>query len=189
MAGGISEALVLTFEGVGLSVPAIYFFAVFRNRVSSLSAATMLVGDEFIRGTNAPCEPSQRRGRWGRRPAGGIPASDCGQPDGGLLHGSRTIDRKIGMSDPSLNEATCRAESDADAGHGVSAGHVFHAGHELQGGSLDLSLKLPVVGSAKMVDTKGPDDLLVLNIDAEGRLKRLWRKRRICSRYIADRGA
>jgi biopolymer transport protein ExbB len=52
VAGGISEALVLTFEGVGLAVPAIFFFAVFRNKVSSISTATMLAADEFIRRTN-----------------------------------------------------------------------------------------------------------------------------------------
>lgn len=49
VAGGISEALVLTFEGVALSVPAIYFFAVFRNRVSSISVGTLLEADEFVR--------------------------------------------------------------------------------------------------------------------------------------------
>ncbi len=49
VAGGISEALLLTFEGVALSVPAIYFFAVFRNRVSTISVATMLAADEFLR--------------------------------------------------------------------------------------------------------------------------------------------
>jgi biopolymer transport protein ExbB len=53
VAGGISEALVLTFEGVGLSVPAIYFFALFRNRVSSISTSTMLVADEYVRRLNA----------------------------------------------------------------------------------------------------------------------------------------
>ena len=52
VAGGISESLVLTFEGVFLAVPAIYFFAVFRNRVASISTATMLAADEFIRRTN-----------------------------------------------------------------------------------------------------------------------------------------
>ena len=52
VAGGISEALVLTFEGVGLSVPAIYFFAVFRNRVSSISTSTMLIADEYVRRLN-----------------------------------------------------------------------------------------------------------------------------------------
>jgi biopolymer transport protein ExbD len=36
--------------------------------------------------------------------------------------------------------------------------------------SMDLDLKLPVVGSARPVETKS-DDLLVLNINAEGKLK------------------
>ncbi len=49
VAGGISEALLLTFEGVALSVPAIYFYAVFRNRVSSISVATLLQADEYLR--------------------------------------------------------------------------------------------------------------------------------------------
>jgi biopolymer transport protein ExbB len=66
VAGGISEALVLTFEGVGLAVPAIFFFAVFRNRVSSISTATMLAADEFIRRTNALLRAKPTTG-----PAGG----------------------------------------------------------------------------------------------------------------------
>lgn len=49
VAAGISEALLLTFEGVALSVPAIYFFAVFRNRVSKISVETLLKADEFVR--------------------------------------------------------------------------------------------------------------------------------------------
>ena len=53
VAGGISEALVITFEGVGLSVPSIYFFALFRNRVASISTASMLAADEFIRRVNS----------------------------------------------------------------------------------------------------------------------------------------
>ncbi len=36
--------------------------------------------------------------------------------------------------------------------------------------SLDLSLKLPIVGSARPVDTKGMEDLLILNITQEGKL-------------------
>ncbi len=35
---------------------------------------------------------------------------------------------------------------------------------------IDMNLKLPVVGSARPVDTKGQEDLLVLNIDKDGRL-------------------
>jgi biopolymer transport protein ExbD len=36
--------------------------------------------------------------------------------------------------------------------------------------ALDLSLKLPVVGSARPVDTQPGQDLLMLNIDKEGKL-------------------
>ena len=49
VAGGISEALLITFEGVALSVPAIYFFAVFKNRVSTLSLKAINAADDFIR--------------------------------------------------------------------------------------------------------------------------------------------
>ena len=49
MAGGISKALVLTFEGVGLAVPAIYFFALFRNRVAHISVTTVVAADHFLR--------------------------------------------------------------------------------------------------------------------------------------------
>jgi biopolymer transport protein ExbB len=49
VAGGISEALVLTFEGVALSVPAIYFYALFRNRISAISVKAMLMADEYLR--------------------------------------------------------------------------------------------------------------------------------------------
>jgi biopolymer transport protein ExbB len=53
VAGGISEALLLTFEGVALSVPAIYFFALFRNRVTTYSTDAMLLADTFMRRLNA----------------------------------------------------------------------------------------------------------------------------------------
>ena len=56
VAGGISEALILTFEGVGLSVPAIYFFALFKNRVASLSVQTINAADEFIRRVHATAQ-------------------------------------------------------------------------------------------------------------------------------------
>ncbi|HZL91764.1 MAG TPA: MotA/TolQ/ExbB proton channel family protein [Pirellulaceae bacterium] len=49
VAGGISEALLLTFEGVALSVPAIYFFSFFRNRVAVYSAEALLASDELVR--------------------------------------------------------------------------------------------------------------------------------------------
>ena len=50
---------------------------------------------------------------------------------------------------------------------------------------MDLSLHLPVVGSAKPVDTKGAQDLLVLNIDPQGRLS-LYGNTRDVAAYIAD---
>jgi biopolymer transport protein ExbD len=37
--------------------------------------------------------------------------------------------------------------------------------------ALDQTLELPVLGSARPLDTKGQEDLLVLNIDATGQLK------------------
>lgn len=37
--------------------------------------------------------------------------------------------------------------------------------------SMDLDLKLPVVGSARPVDSGGRDDLLILNVNSKGELK------------------
>ena len=48
VAEGISEALLLTFEGVSLSVPAIYFFALFRNRIATISVDAMLEADDLL---------------------------------------------------------------------------------------------------------------------------------------------
>ena len=50
---------------------------------------------------------------------------------------------------------------------------------------LDLSLNLPVVGSARPVDTKGAQDLLVLNIDPDGQL-RVYGLAKDVDSYIAD---
>jgi biopolymer transport protein ExbB len=48
VANGISEALLLTFEGVSLSVPAIYFFALFRNRIATMTTDAMLEAEELL---------------------------------------------------------------------------------------------------------------------------------------------
>lgn len=62
VAFGISEALVLTFEGVFLSVPAIFFYAFFRNRVATLSVLTQNAADAFLRRVHAsargPAQPA-----------------------------------------------------------------------------------------------------------------------------------
>jgi len=52
--------------------------------------------------------------------------------------------------------------------------------------SLDLSLKLPVLGSARPVDSGGEEDLLVLNIDAEGRLRVAGVAQEDIERYIGQ---
>ncbi len=49
VAGGISEALLLTFEGVLLAVPAIFFFSFFKNRVAEISVNTLTKADDYLR--------------------------------------------------------------------------------------------------------------------------------------------
>jgi biopolymer transport protein ExbD len=54
--------------------------------------------------------------------------------------------------------------------------------------ALDLSLKLPVIGSAQPVDMQGQEDLLILNIDSTGKLKVFGAEKDI-ERYIATEAA
>ncbi len=49
VAEGISEALVLTFEGVALSVPSIFFYSLFRNRISMISLETTSLAEDKLR--------------------------------------------------------------------------------------------------------------------------------------------
>lgn len=51
--------------------------------------------------------------------------------------------------------------------------------------SMDLSLKLPIIGSARPVDTKGENELLVLNIDSGGHL-RVYGEAKDLNSYIAS---
>jgi biopolymer transport protein ExbB len=48
VAGGISTALFITLEGVSLSVPAIFFFAYFRNKVAQMTIEANRVADRTI---------------------------------------------------------------------------------------------------------------------------------------------
>ncbi|HVX10179.1 MAG TPA: biopolymer transporter ExbD [Pirellulales bacterium] len=50
--------------------------------------------------------------------------------------------------------------------------------------AMDLSLKLPVIGSARPVDMQGQEDLLILNIDSKGKL-RVFGVEKDVDRYIA----
>ncbi len=52
--------------------------------------------------------------------------------------------------------------------------------------SMDLNLHLPVVGSARPVDTQGQTALLILNIDANGDLKVYGNPVRSIPAYIAQ---
>ncbi len=72
VAKGISESLLLTFEGVGLSVPAIFFYAYFRNRVTMISVTTMVRADQFLRHF---AHAARQKG-----PGGGVPAGAAAAP-------------------------------------------------------------------------------------------------------------
>ena len=54
--------------------------------------------------------------------------------------------------------------------------------------SLDLNLKLPVIGSARPVDTKGQESLLILNIDKDGSINVYGRSQPV-KEYIAREAA
>jgi biopolymer transport protein ExbB len=54
---------VLTFEGVALSVPAIFLYSLFRNRISTISIDTTMMADDQLRAVSrllkgkVPLEP------------------------------------------------------------------------------------------------------------------------------------
>jgi biopolymer transport protein ExbB len=58
LAAGISTALFSTLEGIGLSIPAIYFYAMFRNRIARLSLEVAMAAEslleQFAPGVRAP---------------------------------------------------------------------------------------------------------------------------------------
>jgi biopolymer transport protein ExbD len=57
-----------------------------------------------------------------------------------------------------------------------------------KGAALDLTLQLPVLGSARPLDTKGSEELLYLNIDSEGKLK-LYGVVKDLQTYVAEEAA
>ena len=48
LAAGISTALYATLFGIALSIPAIYFYAVFRNRIARLSLEVTLAAESLL---------------------------------------------------------------------------------------------------------------------------------------------
>jgi biopolymer transport protein ExbB len=58
LAAGIATALYATLEGIALAIPAIYFYAVFRNRIARLSLEVGLAAEplleQFVPGVRVP---------------------------------------------------------------------------------------------------------------------------------------
>jgi biopolymer transport protein ExbB len=58
LAAGISTALFATLEGIALSIPAIYFYALYRNRIARLSLEVSIAAEslleQFSPGVRAP---------------------------------------------------------------------------------------------------------------------------------------
>jgi biopolymer transport protein ExbB len=59
VAEGISTALFITLEGITLSVPAIFFFAFFRNRISQMTTEANKVADRTINSLVAAAKTSK----------------------------------------------------------------------------------------------------------------------------------
>ncbi len=59
VAEGISTALFITLEGITLSVPAIFFFAFFRNRISQMTIEATRVADRTISSLVAAAKTSK----------------------------------------------------------------------------------------------------------------------------------
>jgi biopolymer transport protein ExbB len=67
LAGEISHALVVTLVGVGVAVPAIFFFTYFKNRLTSISVNTANLADDLLtqmyhnsKKAGAPATPAER---------------------------------------------------------------------------------------------------------------------------------
>lgn len=76
VAEGISEALLLTFEGVILAVPAIFFFSFFKGKVSTISINTLLKADDYLR----HFAHAARKKQAAPAPAGAAPAAAPAAP-------------------------------------------------------------------------------------------------------------
>ena len=68
LAGGVGTALVTTFWGLIVAIPALAVYAVMRNRIDALASEATMIGQEII-STFRP---------GARKPAGGEPANSAG---------------------------------------------------------------------------------------------------------------
>ncbi len=58
LAAGISTALFATLEGIAVSIPAIFFYAYFRNRISRLSVDVEMASTEILESVASGLRPS-----------------------------------------------------------------------------------------------------------------------------------
>lgn len=83
LAQGISTALFATLEGIALSIPAIYFHALFRNRIARLSLEAAIAAESFLDQFAPGAKPSAAMGGL----ALGLQRTGHPQPTGGAtLH-------------------------------------------------------------------------------------------------------
>ncbi len=79
LARGISTALFATLEGIAISIPAIYFHALFRNRIARLSLEVGLIVEPLLRHPRLPTPtPSPSAPRW--RPTRPHTAAEVDRP-------------------------------------------------------------------------------------------------------------
>ena len=147
VAEGISTALFITLEGVTLSVPAIFFFAFFRNRIAQMT----------MEANKSRIGPSIR---WSPRPR---PAS---RPEP-----ARPSGRGDAMSATIGTELQGRAQPHAAARRRLPVDHVLHAGDQLQPPRTTTSgciCRSPNRRGRSRTSQRVSEDRLVLNVDKEG---------------------
>ena len=110
VAEGISTALFITLEGVSLAVPAIFFFAFFRNRIAQMTMESTRVADRTINSLVAAAKSGKPR-------LTGLCRFLSGRRRHVRLDGYRTQGR---------------AQSDSSSRRRLSVDHVLHAGDQLQ---------------------------------------------------------
>ena len=162
VASGISEALLLTFEGVAL-VGAGHLLL---RPVPQPRDLHRHLGDADggpVPAAFLPCRPGEGLGRR------------AGQPE---THGAKTRRRVDGTNCGKSAESTHGRKLSQDVKAEPNLTPILDMVFQLitffmlvinfKSAELDLSLKLPVVGSARPVETTASAGLLVLNIDKHG---------------------
>jgi biopolymer transport protein ExbB len=79
LAAGISTALFATLEGIAISIPAIYFYSMFRNRIARLSLEVAMGAEPLLE----QFAPGVRGGPAGASPSPPAPTVPVAMPMGG----------------------------------------------------------------------------------------------------------